>query len=95
MQWPISCQGREVAQAQVEGLREWIARSFLQKLAERQLLTLPSVRAQYRLGRRERILPRQEAPPVISTLAALQPLELVVVEPGSVLGQRWASATGQ
>ncbi len=123
MQWPISCQGREVAQAQVEGLREWIAahpqasrrwlafelcrqwewrdargrwkdfaaRSFLQKLAERQLLTLPSVRAQYRLGRRERILPRQEAPPVISTLAALQPLELVVVEPGSVLGQRWAS----
>src|SRR5712671_4689754 len=123
MQWPISCQGREVARAEVERLQAWIvknpqasrrwlafelcrkwdwrdargrwkdfaARSFLLKLEERQLITLPRVRAQYRLGRRERLLPRQAAVPVISALSALQPIEIAVIEPGTAPAQRWAS----
>src|SRR5258707_13169439 len=123
MQWPISCQGREVARADVEGLQAWIAenpqasrrwlafelcrkwdwrdargrwkdfaaRSFLRKLEERQLLTLPKVRAQYHLWRRERLIPRQESSAVSAALCALQPIEIAMVETGTASAQRWAS----
>jgi hypothetical protein len=72
-------------------LKDFAARSFLMKLEERNLIRLPAVRAQYRLGRREKKPPRQEAPAVVSTLAALQPIELALVEHGSAQAQRWAS----
>src|SRR6266853_52929 len=48
--------------------KDFAARSFLLKLEERKLLTLPVVRAQYRLGRRERPIPRQESAAVRSAL---------------------------
>jgi hypothetical protein len=123
MQWPITCQGREVKREEVDFLREWIgenpqasrrwlafelcrkwdwrdqrgrwkdfaARSFLMKLAERALIALPPVRAQYRLGRREKELPRLAAAAVISALADLQPIEIAIVEAGSPPAQRWAA----
>jgi hypothetical protein len=63
----------------------------LLKLEVRQLLTLPPVRAQYRLGRRERPVPRQASSPVSAPLSALQPIEITVVQPGTAPAQRWAS----
>jgi hypothetical protein len=72
-------------------LKDFAARSFLMKLEERQLLTLPRVRAQYRVERSELKPVREEAIPVISALAALQPIELAVVEHGSAEARRWAS----
>jgi hypothetical protein len=72
-------------------LKDFAARSFLMKLEERQLLTLPRVRAQYRVERSEIKPVREEAIPVISALAALQPIELAVVEHGSAEARRWAS----
>ena len=72
-------------------LTDFAARSFLMKLEERQLLTLPRVRAQYRVERSEIKPVREEAIPVISALAALQPIELAVVEHGSAEARRWAS----
>lgn len=123
MQWPISCQGREVKREEVDILREWIgqnpqgsrrwlafelcrkwdwrdergrlkdfaARSFLMKLEDRKLITLPAVRAQYRLSGRPKVLPRQETEPISATLAELEPVDLAVVESGSAEAQRWAS----
>jgi hypothetical protein len=72
-------------------LKDFAARSFLMKLEERNLITLPPVRAQYRLGRREIKPPRQESPAVDSALADLQPIEIAIVEPGSPQAKRWAS----
>jgi hypothetical protein len=72
-------------------VKDFAARSFLMKLEERNLIRLPAVRAQYRLGRREKKPPRQEAPAVVSTLADLQPIEIAMVEHGSPQAQRWAS----
>lgn len=72
-------------------LKDFAARSFLMKLEERALITLPAVRSQYRLGRREIELPRQESPTVIAALTDLQPIEIVIVEHGSPQAQRWAS----
>jgi hypothetical protein len=72
-------------------LKDFAARSFLAKLEERKLITLPAVRAQYRLGRRESEVPREQAPAVISALRDLQPIEISVIVPGSAQARRWAS----
>jgi len=72
-------------------LKDFAARSFLMKLEERRLITLPAVRAQYRLGRREKKPLRRDSPVVVSTLADLQPIEILIVEHGSPQAQRWAS----
>jgi hypothetical protein len=72
-------------------LKDFAARSFLMKLEDRKLITLPAVRAQYRLGRVERALPRQEGEPIHAALADLQPVSLEVVKSGSAEAQRWAS----
>jgi len=72
-------------------LKDFAARSFLMKLEDRKLITLPAVRAQYRLGRIERVLPRQDGEPILAALADLQPVSLGVVKSGSAEARRWAS----
>jgi len=73
-------------------LKDFAARSFLMKLAERGLISLPPVRTKHRSARRRMEAAEDAAPalPFCANLAELQPVSLKVIVAGTDEARRWA-----
>lgn len=73
-------------------LKDFAARSFLLKLAHRGLIKLPQLRTQYRTVKRKPApLEKWKEPPAwTASLAAISPVRLEKIEPGSPAARRWS-----
>jgi hypothetical protein len=72
-------------------LKDFAARSFFMKLAERGLISLPEIRTKHRSTRRriEAGADEPSPPPVCASLVELEPVGLEVIVAGTPAARRW------